>query len=154
MNIKRVLTPAAIVLALVAGGFIVMSNGGQAATTVTVYKAPTCGCCNGWIEHVQAAGFSVEAHDQADLRPVKAQAGVLPEHGSCHTAFVDGYVIEGHVPPEAITRLLAERPDVAGLAVPGMPIGSPGMEGPNPQPYDVLAFDRSGNVTVFQQVVP
>ncbi len=151
MKISRVMTPVAIGAALVAGGLIVVSSGGQAATTVTVYKSPTCGCCSNWIAHLEAAGYTVEAHDHNDLRPIKAEFGVTPELGSCHTAVVEGYVIEGHVPADAIARLLEERPDVVGLAVPGMPVGSPGMEGPNPQPYEVLAFDAEGNVSVFDR---
>jgi len=85
------------------------------------------------------------------VRPIKAELGVAPELGSCHTAVVEGYVIEGHVPADAIARLLEERPNIVGLAVPGMPVGSPGMEGPNPQPYEILAFDAEGNVSVFDR---
>ncbi len=155
MNIAKLLTPLAIGAAVLAVGLIVLSSSSRgAATTVQVYKAPTCGCCSDWIEHLEEAGFQVEAHDQADLRPVKAQAGVGPELASCHTAIVDGYVIEGHVPADAVARLLRERPQIAGIAVPGMPIGSPGMEGPNPEPYDILAFDQAGNVTVYESRSP
>ncbi len=119
---------------------------------MVVYKTPTCGCCKKWVEHVQAAGFQVEVHDTADVTPVKNEHG-LPQHlASCHTAIVDGYVIEGHVPADVIRRLLAERPQVAGIAVPGMPMGSPGMEVPGGQahPYDVIAFARNGTVSVFE----
>ncbi len=119
------------------------------AGTVTVYKSPTCGCCSGWVEHMQAAGFQVQAHDVADVSPVKRQHGLPARLASCHTALVDGYVIEGHVPASDIRRLLAERPDVAGLAVPGMPMGSPGMEFGAPVPYDVLTFRRDGATSVF-----
>lgn len=120
-------------------------------TTIQVYKTPTCGCCSKWIEHLEAAGFSVEATDLPDLARLKNENGVPPELGSCHTALVDGYVIEGHVPAGDIARLLEERPKVAGLAVPEMPLGSPGMEHPDParhQPYDVLSFGPEG-VRVF-----
>lgn len=119
---------------------------------MVVYKTPTCGCCKSWVEHVQAAGFQVEVHDMPDVTPVKNEHG-LPQHlASCHTALVDGYVVEGHVPADVIRRLLAERPEVAGIAVPGMPAGSPGMEVPGGRtdPYDVIAFARNGTVSVFE----
>ena len=102
-----------------------------------------------WVAHLEEQGFTVKATDVADINRVKASAGVPPRVGSCHTAVVDGYVVEGHVPAEDIKRLLAERPPLKGIAVPGMPIGSPGMEGPNPQPYDVIGFDDDGVLTHF-----
>lgn len=102
-----------------------------------------------WVAHLESHGFRVRAIDVRSMAPVKRQAGVPRGVASCHTALVDGYVVEGHVPAEDIRRLLSERPDVAGIGVPGMPIGSPGMEGPNPQPYDVLAFDEDGSLTHF-----
>jgi hypothetical protein len=126
----------------------------RAATDVTVYKDPECGCCGGWAKHLRAAGFAVTERPVADLAAVKARAGVPEALQSCHTAFVDGYVLEGHVPLEAVQRLLRERPAVVGLAVPGMPIGSPGMEGPDPEPYDVMAFAKSGTPSVFLSVRP
>lgn len=126
----------------------------QDLPTVLVYKTPTCGCCNGWIEHLRAAGFNVDARDVSDIVTVKLDAGVPGHMASCHTAIVDGYVVEGHVPAEQIRRLLAERPEVAGIAVPGMPIGSPGMEGPNAQPYNVLSFGHDGTSGVFAEVDP
>ena len=119
------------------------------ATEITVYRSPSCGCCIKWVDHVEAAGFRATVIDVENLAEVKAMNGITATLGSCHTAIADGYVIEGHVPASDIRRLLEERPAVAGLAVPGMPTGSPGMEGPNPQPYDVLAFDKSGRVEVF-----
>lgn len=122
--------------------------------TIVVYKTAACGCCNGWVEHLEAAGFTVDARDVVDLMSVKRDAGVPASNASCHTALVDGFVVEGHVPAEQVKRLLAERPSVAGLAVPGMPIGSPGMEGPGARPYQVLTFDRQGNNTVFATVDP
>ena len=122
----------------------------QGATRMVVYKSPTCGCCANWVEHMRDAGFAVEVHDTADVAPVKHDHGVPGHLGSCHTAVVDGYVIEGHVPVEDIQRLLAERPEVAGIAVPGMPVGSPGMEmGSRKDPYDVVAFTKGGGVSVF-----
>lgn len=121
--------------------------------TVAVYKTPTCGCCTKWIEHLQAAGFEVEARELESLTMVKASNGVPRPLASCHTALVGGYVIEGHVPAEDIRRLLAERPAVSGLAVPGMPLGSPGMEHPDAarhEDYEVLSFGPDG-VAVFAQ---
>lgn len=121
---------------------------------IVVYKSPTCGCCNGWVEHLRQAGFTVDARDVADLMSVKRDAGVPASMSSCHTAIVGGYVVEGHVPAEHVARLLEERPAIAGIAVPGMPIGSPGMEGPNPQPYQVLTFSHDGTRGVFAEVEP
>jgi hypothetical protein len=111
---------------------------------VVVYKSATCGCCGKWVDHLRANGFSVTAHDVTDLNKIKSENGVPVALGSCHTATVDGYVVEGHVPADTIKRLLSERPNVKGIAVPGMPAGSPGMESPNPQPYEVLSFDAKG----------
>jgi hypothetical protein len=128
---------------------------GQAApaggTRMVVYKTPTCGCCRAWVENMQSAGFAVEVHDMPDVAPVKHEHG-LPGHlASCHTAVVDGYVVEGHVPADVIRRMLRERPQVAGIAVPGMPAGSPGMEmGGRKDPYDVIAFSRDGKVSVYE----
>lgn len=119
---------------------------------VKVYKTPTCGCCGGWVDYMREEGFTVEAVDLPDLTQVKHDLGVGTSLMSCHTAVVDGYVLEGHVPASAVRRLLAERPEVTGLAVPGMPIGSPGMEGPNPDVYDVLTFQRQGGTAVFETV--
>lgn len=119
--------------------------------TVTVYKTPTCGCCRGWVDHLRAQGFRVETVDRDDLTMVKAANGVPGQLESCHTATVGGYVVEGHVPARDIRRLLAERPPVIGLAAPGMPVGSPGMEVPGSpaERYDVVSFDRSGATSVF-----
>ncbi len=145
---KGIAAGAAVVL--IAGtAFASLSTKDAGALEVTVYKNPTCGCCSKWIAHLEANGFQVNAHDLADLTQVKLEHGIRRELTSCHTALVDGYVIEGHVPAEDIQRLLQERPDVVGLAVPGMPMGSPGMEGPTSEPYNVLTFDRDGNTTVF-----
>lgn len=117
---------------------------------VLVYKSPTCGCCQSWSEHMQAAGFPVETRDTQNLDAIKAEAGVPFGQGSCHTAKVGDYFVEGHVPADDVKRLLAERPDALGLAVPGMPIGSPGMEqGDAREPYDVLLVAKDGSTTVF-----
>ena len=117
----------------------------------TVYKSPTCGCCVEWVAYLRRHGFRVKTQDLSDLQPVKTRHGVPAELQSCHTALVGGYVVEGHVPADLVERLLRERPPVAGLAVPGMPIGSPGMEVPGmpAERYRVLAFDRSGKTEVF-----
>lgn len=126
----------------------------QELPTVLVYKSPTCGCCNGWIEHLEAAGFAVEARDTRDLMTVKRDAGVPVQLSSCHTALVDGYVVEGHVPAEHVKSLLANDSELAGIAVPGMPTGSPGMEGPDPQPYEVYSFTHDGQAAVYAEVDP
>jgi hypothetical protein len=111
------------------------------AQEVTIYKTPTCGCCVRWAEHMEENGFSVTLHNHADLRPFKQRFGVPASLQSCHTAEVEGYAIEGHVPAADVRRLLEERPDAAGLAVPGMPVGSPGMEmGDRRDPYQVILF--------------
>ena len=124
--------------------------------TIQVYKTPTCGCCTKWIDSLRAAGFTVEATDMPDLTALKAVNGVPAKLSSCHTAIVSGYVVEGHVPAADLKRLLRERPSVAGLSVPGMPSGSPGMEHPDPsrhEAYDVLAFGPEG-VSVFASHKP
>ena len=122
-----------------------------AAKVITVYKSPTCGCCKEWVTHVKKAGFQVDVKDMQDMATVKADAGVPTSVQSCHTAIVDGYAIEGHVPADVIQRLLKERPKVAGIAVPGMPVGSPGMEVPGraADKYDVVTFDRKGKTGVY-----
>lgn len=117
----------------------------QRSGAVTVYKSPTCGCCGDWVKHMRANGFQVEAHDVNDVSPMRRRYGVPGSLASCHTAVVGGYAIEGHVPAADIKRLLRERPKVVGLAVPGMVIGSPGMEQGAPQPYETLAFDAQGS---------
>ncbi len=116
---------------------------------VTVYKSPTCGCCKGWIKHMKRNGFAVKAYDVNDVTPYKRQNGVTPRLASWHMALVAGYVIEGHVPAREIKRLLQERPEIKGLAVPGMPMGSPGMEGPRKDRYQVLSFDKNGKPSVY-----
>ena len=117
--------------------------------TLVVYKTPTCGCCKNWVGEMEKAGFKVEVHDIDDLAATKHAAGVPDELQACHTARIGGYVVEGHVPAADIRRLLAERPDIAGIATPGMPMGSPGMEGGYKDRYDVMTFGGSGRSTVF-----
>ena len=123
------------------------------APLLTVYKTPTCGCCKAWAAYMEREGFRVESRDVADLAAVKDSLGVPSDLASCHTGVVDGYVVEGHVPAEHVRRLLAERPDARGLTVPGMPIGSPGMEqGDLRQPYDVLVVGEGGEAAVYAHV--
>lgn len=123
----------------------------QEAPTVQVYKTPTCGCCGLWVEHLRAEGFDVETTDvnSSDLVAVKQTRGVDTDLMSCHTAIVGDYVVEGHVPASDIARLLEERPEIAGLAVPGMPAGSPGMESATPERYDVVTFGGDGQRRVW-----
>ena len=118
-------------------------------TLVTVYKSPTCGCCKAWVDHLREHGFRVVAIDTTKLEGIKRQHGVSQQLTSCHTAIVGGYVVEGHVPAADIRRLLAERPRITGLAVPGMPQGSPGMETGVEEAYQVLAFTRDDETSVF-----
>ena len=118
-----------------------------------VHKSPTCGCCGLWVDHLKEAGFPVEVRDSEDVTPVKQRLGVPYGKGSCHTAEIAGYFIEGHVPAEDIKRLLAEKPDAKGLVLPGMPMGSPGMEGPEgtARPYTVELVGRDGTTSPFSQ---
>ncbi len=117
---------------------------------VVVYKSPSCGCCGNWVQYMRQNGFTVEVHDIADVTPMKHAAGVPDAAASCHTAQVGGYVVEGHVPVQAISKMLAEHPAIAGLAVPGMVTGSPGMEQGNQHPaYDVMAIGRDGRMSVY-----
>ena len=131
---------AALGAAAAAGGRLAapaLAGGG----VMEVYKSPWCGCCGAWVEHMRAAGFDVRVTEVEELDPVKARYGVAPDLQSCHTAVIDGYVVEGHVPAREVARLLQERPAATGLAVPGMPVGSPGMEqGARKDPYPVILF--------------
>jgi hypothetical protein len=129
---------------------------GQAAPVVPlveVWKDPSCGCCKDWIKHLQANGFQVKAHDTGNT-DARARLGIPIRYGSCHTAQVGGYAIEGHVPAREIHRLLKERPQAVGLAVPAMPVGSPGMDGPEygtrKDPYDVLLVRKDGTASVYR----
>jgi hypothetical protein len=142
------------VMAVVVAG--VVSLGGLVAAqrssppAVEVFKSPTCGCCANWVKHLEAHGFATKVTDVEDMTQVKSKYGVPGRLQSCHTGVVNGYVLEGHVPAADVQRLLKERPAVVGVAVPGMPVGSPGMEvGNTVQPYDVLTFNKQGQTTVF-----
>lgn len=142
------LAAGAVALALT-GATLAPTSAATPPSVVTVYKSPSCGCCSAWVEHMKEAGFQVAVKDLPDVSPIKAESGVPGKLQSCHTAIVDGYVLEGHVPADLVKKLLKERPKVAGLAVPGMPMGSPGMEGPRKDPYDVLTFTVAGQTTVY-----
>ena len=123
----------------------------QFGKEITVYKSPSCGCCAGWAKHLRHNGFKVTVVDRYDLSDIKARHGIGPELQSCHTAVVDGYAIEGHVPADDIWRLLAEKPDASGLAAPGMPTMSPGMNGVEPKGYDVLIFGPDSRPSVYSR---
>lgn len=156
---KNVITFGISAIAVTALGLAVAAQQKAPATTaaqalpkVTVYKTSSCGCCRLWVDHMKANGFEVQAMDvsSADVRNVSKMAGLKDEDTSCHTAKIGAYTVEGHVPAADIKRLLKEKPAVAGLAVPGMPMGSPGMEqGGVKDAYDVLAFKKDGTSTVF-----
>ena len=121
-----------------------------AAPTILVYKDPSCGCCGNWVKHLEAAGFTVTVKEVEDTAVMRKRLGMPEKFGGCHTATMAGYVLEGHVPAKEVKRLLASRPTAVGLSVPGMPIGSPGMEvGDRMDPYDVLLIDRAGRASVF-----
>lgn len=123
----------------------------QSGQAITVYKSPSCGCCAGWADYLETRGFRVTVYDRTDLADIKAKYGIRPELQSCHTAVVEGYAIEGHVPADDIWRLLRERPRVTGLTAPGMPMMSPGMNSTEPQGYDVLSFDGEGSTAVYSR---
>jgi hypothetical protein len=136
---------------------IAVTSGGvdaQKPVPIQVFKDATCGCCSIWVEHLRRSGFAATSENVTNITALKDKHGVPPQARSCHTALVGGYVVEGHVPAAEIHRLLKEKPRVAGLAVAGMPIGSPGMEGPNARPYDVLTFDKTGKTAVFSTQRP
>ncbi|HWS40872.1 MAG TPA: DUF411 domain-containing protein [Arenimonas sp.] len=121
----------------------------QSTLGINVYKNQYCGCCHLWIEHLQQNGFKVTEHNVDSNAQLRESLGIPEKLGSCHTARINGYVIEGHVPAADIKRLLKEKPKAVGLAVPGMPAGSPGMESPNPQPYNTLLVMKDGTTSVW-----
>lgn len=121
----------------------------SAVPAVSMFKLTDCGCCDLWAKHLRDNGFTVSVQALPDLAPVRRKYGIAKDFGTCHTALVEGYAIEGHVPAADIHRLLKSKLKVAGLAVPGMPAGSPGMEGPRRDPYDVLTFDRNGATQIY-----
>lgn len=144
---------------MVGGGALVLAVAGAlwasppavTGPTITVYKSPTCGCCTLWVKHLEESGFDVSVRDTQALQAIKSEHGVGGHLASCHTALVDGYVVEGHVPATDIRSMLESGPDIVGLSVPGMIVGTPGMEiaGQPAQAYKVLAFDREGRTMVY-----
>ena len=138
-------------LAVQIGAFTATSAAADDRPLITVYKSPACGCCGAWVEHLKKNGFNTRVHEVSDVTPYQVKYGVPESLGSCHTAVVGGYAIEGHVPAADIKRLLRERPKAKGIAVPGMPVGSPGMPGPRKDPYETLLFDASGKYVVFER---
>ena len=145
---------AVLTLALAApAGVIAQRAAGRpaapASQAITVYKTATCGCCTKWVDHLKAAGFNPTVHVVDNMSQSPITKRVPDALRSCHTATLEGYLVEGHVPADVIKQLLRDKPRVEGIAVPGMPAGSPGMESPNPEPYDVVAFDAAGKTKVF-----
>lgn len=155
MTTRTLTTRRRTLVALAASACAAVGLGARATAParpqVEVWKSPTCGCCREWIKHLQAHGFDVVAHDVAGPADVRERLGMPSRFGSCHTARVQGYLLEGHVPAREVQRLLKERPAAIGLAVPAMPVGSPGMEvGTRRDPYDVLLVTRDGRASVYQ----
>ena len=126
----------------------------QDRTLVEVWKSDSCGCCGEWVKHLQKNGFATKVHSVEDASVMRRKLGLPDAYGSCHTARVGGYVVEGHVPASDIRRLLAQRPKALGLAAPGMPPGSPGMDVPNSPPFEVLLVDPEGKPSVFARHTP
>ena len=143
--IKRLISKSALAAAL-SLPMLAMA----AAPVIDVYKSEFCGCCAAWVEHLKANGFAPKVTNVANPSDYRERGGIPNELGSCHTAIVQGYAIEGHVPASDIKRVLAEKPKAKGLAVPAMPLGSPGMEGPRKDPYDVLLVQADGKTKVFK----
>lgn len=148
---RSFLAQTAALGASLAGGKSVWAAVAADPKTMTIYMSPTCGCCAKWVEHVQAAGFKTVVHEDDDMETVKDSLGVPKDLRSCHTAQIDKYLIEGHVPAADIKSLLAKKTDAAGLAAPGMPASSPGMAIPGQphQPYEVMLFRRDGKSEVY-----
>jgi hypothetical protein len=156
-QVRRSLKWLAIAFATITATLVLLSAPSLAATqasTLTVYRDPSCSCCGGWMSHLVSEGFEIEEIATSKMNLVKQQQGVPNRLASCHTATIGGYAIEGHVPAKDIKRLLAQQPQVAGIAVAGMPIGTPGMEdGERREPFTVFWFDRQGNAGAFNRYV-
>ncbi|MGV8991387.1 MAG: DUF411 domain-containing protein [Thiobacillus sp.] len=135
---------------LLVGVFAPTAWAASEAPVVDVYKSPTCGCCSKWVDHLKANGFTVRSHDTQDVAAHKVRLGVPAGYGACHTAQVNGYMVEGHVPAKEIKRMLKQKPRVRGLAVPAMPMGSPGMETTgHKDSYDVFVVNRDGSTQTY-----
>ncbi len=119
--------------------------------TMKVYKSPTCGCCQAWVDYMRDNEFTIETVDLPDLSQIKLANGITPELQSCHTAIIEGYVFEGHIPVDYVRRLLKEKPDIVGLSAPGMPAKSPGMGSIEPKDYSVVSFDKDGKIEVYSE---
>ena len=158
MNIKSILT-IGVVIAIGALIFIARSpssasdepaSANVSADVVTVYKTEACGCCLKWVDHLEANDFAVEVVNVASTAPTREKFGVPPQLLSCHTGTIDGYWVEGHVPADLVKQLITDKPDnIRGISAPGMPAGSPGMEGPNPVEYDIVAYHADGTTSVY-----
>src|SRR5258706_5773594 len=154
MSDKRVNVTRRIALGLVAAFLVLQWSPAEAESpAILVHKDPNCSCCSGWVKHLKDAGFVVTVEETADLQPARKRLGVPADLAACHTAEVDGYVLEGHVPATAVRRLLKERPTAIGLSAPGMAAGSPGMEAGTPRPYDVVLFGKTGRQPFMHFVV-
>lgn len=149
---RRTLLTLAVAVALAWAGNVWIAAQ-SAKPQMTVYKSATCGCCSNWVEHMRANGFEVKAVDVDDIDKVKRERGVPADTASCHTGIVNGYVVEGHVPADAVLRMLKEKPAIAGIAVPGMPMGAPGMEVPGgkKEAFNIVSFDKAGKTAVYQK---
>lgn len=128
-----------------------VTNKVAAAEEIMVYKSPTCGCCNKWVKHLEKEGFHVTTKNMRDMQPIKREIGVQQQFQSCHTAKIGKYFIEGHVSASDIKKLIKDKPDIKGLAVPGMPMGSPGMEGHRKDKYNVIAIDSNNNASIYSK---
>lgn len=152
-RIRKLSLGAGLAAAIGLGGVIYLPSAQVVADDkITVYKSPTCGCCGDWIDHLKANGFEPEVHNSEQMNSIKQEAGLHPHLASCHTAFIGDYVIEGHVPAQDIRQLISRANDAKGLAVPGMPAGSPGMEmGGRQDHYQVLEFNEAGQTRVVAE---
>ena len=158
MNIKTIFTQSLLCLSVFIFSLIttVLSKNNQANANnelvdITVYKTPTCGCCSAWVQHLEKNGFKVNAINKPDLSSLKQQLGIAPNLQACHTAKIGNYFVEGHVPANDIKKMLLTKPDIKGITVPGMPMGSPGMEGARVDKYDVIAIHKDQTITLFSR---